>query len=264
MVILVFGGTGVLGSEVVRKLLQADEHVRAFVRDEQKARRMFGEHKLLEIYEADYTQLPQIKDAFKNVRKVFLTTVPTLFEKQMMVEEEIVRLANNANVEILVKVSGIGASLDAPSNSLLHRHALCEQIVRQSGVPFVILRPNLYYQNFTISDLQDIQEGKLIRSASYGKISHVDARDVAECAAKILVDATPHYLGCTYFITGPESLRYNKIAEKLSRIINKEVRYIGIDDYSYYVDLTRSGLSEQYKYMMVKLFQVSFEWIHLI
>jgi uncharacterized protein YbjT (DUF2867 family) len=42
-VILVIGGTGTIGSEVVGQLLAAGERPRAFVRDRDRARQLLGE-----------------------------------------------------------------------------------------------------------------------------------------------------------------------------------------------------------------------------
>jgi uncharacterized protein YbjT (DUF2867 family) len=64
--ILVTGATGITGSEVVRALQERGERPRAFVRDPDKARRLFGDR--VELAVGDFADPQSVRAALDDVR----------------------------------------------------------------------------------------------------------------------------------------------------------------------------------------------------
>ena len=66
--ILVTGATGIAGSEVVRALLGRGERVRAFVRDPEKARGLFGAD--VELALGDFADPQSFRAALRDVQQL--------------------------------------------------------------------------------------------------------------------------------------------------------------------------------------------------
>ena len=80
----------------------------------------------------------------------------------------------------------MGADLE-PGTTIGRLHRQEEKILEESGIPYTILRPNGFMQNF-------VRAGLIIRSknAFYlppgdAKVSFVDVRDVAAVATELLL-----------------------------------------------------------------------------
>jgi uncharacterized protein YbjT (DUF2867 family) len=148
--ILVAGATGGVGRQVVSKLVTQEQAVRVLVRKAAKARELFcaGE----EIVVGDTRQPATLEPALAGVRAVICATgtrTPTGHNSPQHVDFEGVRnLAQAAaavGVEWFVLVSTISATrLNNPLNAfgkVLSWKLAGENAVRESGVPYTIIRP---------------------------------------------------------------------------------------------------------------------------
>lgn len=141
--ILVIGGTGTVGSEVVKQLAKKKAQARVLVRNTRKEAEV---KKLgLETALGDITQLDTIKAALKGVDHVFLLTPasPTQGDQEIAV----IDLAKKAGVRHLVLLSAIGAIADSPI-TLARQHAKAEDYLKSSGMGYTILQPHSFMQNF--------------------------------------------------------------------------------------------------------------------
>ena len=69
--------------------------------------------------------------------------------------------------------------------------------------------------------------------AGEGKVSFVDARDVAAVAAKLLLtknNGITQHENKAYLITGPEALSYSQVTEIISEEIGKKISYIDTEE----------------------------------
>jgi len=257
--ILVTGATGTVGKLVVSGLLSghaSSSSVRVLTRDPEKNKAIFGDK--VEFVKGDLNdnewRRNHAEGAFNGVDRLFLLTLST--PDQPQIEGEIVQLAKKANVRQVVKLSVQGANSSDPSNSLLRWHALAEDKIIDSGVPFTILRPNLFLQNFLRDDAASIKtSNKFHKPGGNCRISHVDVRDIADVAVVVLTDPIEKHQGQTYFVSGPESLTYDETAERISRALGKKVDYVPIDDFSFFSALKSFKIPDHIAHMLVKLFQ---------
>jgi uncharacterized protein YbjT (DUF2867 family) len=75
-----------------------------------------------------------------------------------------------------------------PRTTIVELHRRAEQVLRESFIPFTILRPNFFMQNFIVFFSHTIKsQDSLYIPAGDGKVSFVDARDIALVAAKLLI-----------------------------------------------------------------------------
>jgi uncharacterized protein YbjT (DUF2867 family) len=81
------------------------------------------------------------------------------------------------------------------------------------------------------------EENAIYAQMGDGKISMVDARDIAAVAVKALTEAG--HENNMYTLTGPESLSYHELASLFSKILGRTIRYIPVTSVN-----TRSAMLE--------------------
>ena len=145
--ILVTGATGTVGSEVVKQLVSSSTDqivIKAAVHSENKADK-FKKYKAVEIVSIDYDKPETIANALNNVDKLFLLTPPSV--EMVDATSRLVKEAKKNGVIFIVKLSAMGADLEPGfTGGRLHRQA--EEIIEESGIPYISLRPNAFMQNF--------------------------------------------------------------------------------------------------------------------
>jgi uncharacterized protein YbjT (DUF2867 family) len=239
--ILVTGATGTVGSEVVKQLLASSSSssssghniIRAAVHSQNKADKLRHENnnKDVEIVNTDYNKPETLKEALKNVDRVFLLTP---FQSDMVqLSSNLVTEAKKAGIRHIVKQSAIGADMEADVTALrLHRQA--EKIIEDSGISCTFLRPNEFMQNIINFHSHTIKSNNAFYfPREDAKVSFVDVRDIAAVAVKILTDDDGNddrHEGKAYTITGPEALSYYQVAEILSNATGRKIGYVNVSD----------------------------------
>ena len=71
-----------------------------------------------------------------------------------------------------------------------------------------------------------VARGLLALPMEDARIASIDIGDIAEVAATVLT--TPGHEGKIYPLTGPESLSMTEVAEKLSTVTGKTIRYVNV------------------------------------
>ncbi|MFD9703749.1 NmrA family NAD(P)-binding protein [Lentzea sp. NPDC059081] len=151
-----------------------------------------------------------------------------------------VRKAETAGVR-LVLLSG--RNLDRfPSTVFAGMHA-AEEAVRNSSVPWTILRANNFAQNFS-EELwhAGIRAGRLALPVDDTPEPFVDVHDIAEVAALTLT--TEGHEGQTYNLTGPDTLTFATAVSKISTALNRPVDLARLTPAEYRDFLLAEGLSE--------------------
>ena len=178
MNVLVLGGTGTVGSQVVRELAQRGADVSILTRDAKKpvpagARAVVG----------DLLDPATIRSAFAGRDAVFLVNAvsPTECHEGLMA----VNGARIAGVKKAVYLSVQDADKATHLPHFGSKFAV-ETALRASGVPFTILRPNNFFQNDLL--FKDAMLGYDVYPQPFGDVglSRVDVRDIAEAAALAL------------------------------------------------------------------------------
>jgi uncharacterized protein YbjT (DUF2867 family) len=218
--ILITGATGTNGREVVRQLSAAGVPVRALVRDAARA----GAIRLpgVEIFEGDLGRPETLPVVLAGVERALLLT-PWL-PNQVELQTHFIEAARRAGLRRLVKFSVLGADPGSPVG-ILRQHGEIEQQVEASGIPYTLLRPNSFMQNF-LAFAATISHGALCAPMAEGRVSFVDARDIAAVAVRVLTEAG--HEGRTHTITGPEALTHGQVAETLGAALGRTVTYVNV------------------------------------
>lgn len=235
--ILVVGATGNTGRETVPRLLERGLAVRALSRDPERARALPG-FAGAEIVAGDPARPETLGPAMQGVTKVFL--IPPSGPGSDTSEQNVIEAARAAGVRHIVKLSALCADPSAPSMALSHNFR-AEQILKSSGVPYTILRPSSFMQNFLFYYSPSIRsEGAVYQSLGEARMAVIDTRDIAEVAVKVLT--SEGHEGKTYDLTGPEALTYAEAAEKLGAATGRPIRYVDVPAAAYEQALVGLGL----------------------
>ncbi|MGC0418036.1 SDR family oxidoreductase [Embleya sp. AB8] len=223
--VLITGATGTVSTALMHALQGADVRLRALVRDESTAAgpRAYG----AEVVVGDLDDARSLPAAFAGVQDVWLLTPngPRAPEHNM----NAVWAARQAGAERIVRLSVVGAAHDAPNRSG-RLHALSDRETEQSGLRWTILRPHWFMQNL-LNEAGDIAAGDTFSlNLASARIGMIDARDIAECAARVLLDTPDHHHGRTYTLTGPRAVTFDEVAERMSRALGRPITYVPVDD----------------------------------
>lgn len=217
--ILVTGANGTIGREVVKQLVAQGVAVRALVRDSAKAGAL--QRPKVEIVTGDLDEPTSLTSALTGISHALLLSVTSPSRVQQ--ETNFIQAAQRAAIQHIVKISILGAATDS-SSRILQWHGQAEKILGEANLAHTILRPNYFMQNLFWS-LADIRARGVFNSSLPvdTKHSHVDARDIAAVAVACLTESS--HAGQIYHLTGPEALTYPEVADSLSRILGRPIRY---------------------------------------
>lgn len=247
--ILVTGATGTVGSRVVRELQQRGASVRALVRDTEKAAQLLGDG--VELVTGDFGDVASVRRAVTGVSGVFLACANG--PRQVEYETNVVDAAALAGVRRIVKLSAHGAEVGSQV-AFWDWHAHIEAHLQASGVPAVMLRPTFHMTNLLGSAEQVRQADSLFAPAGGAKVAMIDPRDVAAAAAVALTE--DGHDGKTYELTGPEAITFEQVAEELSGVAGRRIRYVAVPDEAARQALAGGGMPEFVAGQIVAVFGV--------
>jgi uncharacterized protein YbjT (DUF2867 family) len=218
MKILVIGGTGNVGSEVLKQLVEGrNVELRALVRKEGASL-----PKGVEPFVGDLLDPVSVEKALTGVDKLYLLNAVTPDElTQGLIAYGLARKLNIKHI-VYHSVFKVEAFKNVPHFA---SKLAIESALRQFDVPFTVIRPNYFFQND--ATLKPVLLGAGIYPVPLGNpgISAVDVRDIAEAAAIALTNAG--HEGKTYNLNGPEVLSGAKMAAVWSAALGKKIQYTG-------------------------------------
>ncbi len=219
MKILVIGGTGNVGSAVVKELQKRKADIRLFVRDAKTATPQG-----VEVAIGDLLDPVSVEKAMHGADKLYLLNAVAPDElTQALIAYDLAKKLKFKHI-VYHSVFRVEHFKDVPH--FASKFAI-ESALREFDVPFTIIRPNYFMQND--ATLKDPLTKAGVYPAPLGNagISVVDIRDIAEATA-IALTSDEHF-GKTYNLNGPEPLSGPKAASIWSKLLGKEVRYPGED-----------------------------------
>jgi len=246
--ILVIGGRSKIGAALIGDLLARGQPVRALVRTGESAGTLPAG---AETVTGDLADEGSLVTAMEGVEKVFLLSSP--HSQAVSWHRNAIDAARRTQVQLLVRSSILGADRESPAE-FITAHTVSDRYLEDSGLPHVIVRPNLFLQNIPESTIPSIDaSGTLYLDAGEARISMVDTRDVAAVAAAVLTQ--PGHAGAHYDVTGPEALSYADVAAKLTSAMRRRISYVAAPDDTVREALLGAGLNEWFATALVGLYQ---------
>jgi uncharacterized protein YbjT (DUF2867 family) len=237
--VLITGATGNVSGALIDALEGSGLELRGLVRDGSKAGDLEGKGVTPVVGDLDDPlTLPSV---FAGVDDLWLLNVtsPRAPENSM----NAVWAAREAGVERIVRMSAVGAAVDAPTrNGRLH--AISDAELEHSGMRWTVLRPHFFMQN-----LLGMAEGIAVDGAIYmnmgdARVGMVDVRDIAELAAKVLRAEPERHDGKIYTVTGPAAVSFTQVAAELGEELGREVSYVPVPDEAAAQAMREMGLSQ--------------------
>ena len=219
MRILIIGGTGRVGSAAARCLAGGGHDLRVMTRDPQKARSLpEGQRGVV----GDLSDPASLTGPLEGVEAVFMVT--PLDQNETALGTNGLEAARNAGVGRFVYMS-VHQADSHPDIPHFASKVKIERALADSGMAFVILRPNSFYQN----DLALIpvmrEHGVYPHPLGSVGVSSVDIEDVGAAAAHAVTDMA--FDGRTLGVVGPEIQTGEANAATWSRALGRPVAYVG-------------------------------------
>ena len=217
--ILVTGGTGFIGSNLVRRLRNNDIAVRVLVRNPVKGQAL--KDIAVDVVEGDVSNKASLERAASGCERV-VHLVGIIQETQKSTfrtihvdgTRNVLEAAKNAGVRHILYQSALGTRPGA--KSIYHKTKWeAEELVRASAVPYTILRPSLIYgpgDKFTMRLSEVIKRTPVMPVIGPGRarIQPLYIDDAVSCIVKAITSDA--FLNEMFEIGGPDQLTYEEVA----------------------------------------------------
>ncbi len=238
MSIVVTGATGQLGRLVVEALLDRGVPAERIVATGRRTEALADlQDRGVTVRRADYTDPDSLRTAFAGAEKVLLVSSSEVGQREAQ-HRNVIAAAKDAGVRLIAYTSITKA--DTSTLALASEHEATEQLLAESGVPYVVLRNGWYTENYT-GQLPTYLEHGIVGSARAGRVSAATRADFAEAAAAVL--AGDGHAGKVYELGG-EAFTMPELAAVVSAATGQEVTYTDVPVEQYTQILVGAGLPE--------------------
>ena len=186
---------------------------------------------------ADFDRPETLEKAFRNADTLLVISGDTANEERIRQHRAAIDAARTARVGRIVYTSVINASPESlfPFAAI---HADSEAYIKASGLPYTILRNNMYTENLPLTGAR--ATGKLAMPGIAGKTAHITRADLAAATAAVLT--TDGHAGRMYDLTGPEALSPIDVARILGKAWGTPVEAVETSGEVYSSALASFGL----------------------
>jgi NAD(P)H dehydrogenase (quinone) len=237
--LLITGASGQLGRLVIEHLRRLDPaaDIAALVRTPQAAEALAPFN--VSARTGDYTDSASLNAALAGIDRLLLIS-SSVIGQRVAHHRNVIEAAARAGVSLVVYTSILRA--DTSELSLAAEHLATENMLRESGLPFVILRNGWYLENDTAMLAPAIAHGAIIGSAGDGRLSSASRSNYAEAAALVLMRGAP--TGTIYELAGDDAFTFAELAAAVSRRTGTAVAYRNMSEADFRSALLGMGLPD--------------------
>lgn len=235
--IAITGATGQLGQQVIEQILTKvpANQVVALVRNPAKAEAL---SKLgVVVRQADYTNPASLDAALAGVDKLLLISSSEVGQR-LEQHRNVINAAKKAGVKLLAYTSILRA--DTSAIGLAVEHKATEQLIKDSGLNYVLLRNGWYTENYAASIPGAIGAGAFAGSAGEGRIASAARGDYAAAAVAVLTQ--DGHANKTYELAGDDAYTLAEFAAEISRASGKQIPYVNLPEAEFSGLLEKVGL----------------------
>jgi uncharacterized protein YbjT (DUF2867 family) len=255
--IVVTTPTGLIGHQVLANILDSGQPIRVIARDPSRLPSQTLER--VEVVQGSHGDLDVVNKAFAGADAVFWLVPPDPHGQS--VDAAYVDFSRPAceafksqGVRRVVGVSALGRGAAVARNAGFVTASLkMDDLIASTGVSYRALTMPSFMDNI-------LRQAEVIKSqgvfvspiAGDRKLPTCAIRDIATAAATLLLD--PSWTGQgTVPVLGPEDLSFNDMAQIMSDVLGKPVRFQQIPPEAYKARLTERGMSEAMAQGMVDM-----------
>ncbi|GGK88289.1 SDR family oxidoreductase [Deinococcus radiotolerans] len=242
--IAVTGATGHLGHLTLQALLRRGVPAGSLVtlvRDPAKASDLAAQG--IQVRQADYKQPDSLRAALTGVNRLLLISSND-FDDRLGQHRNVIEAAREAGVDLIAYTSILNA--DRSGMILAGDHQATETLLRESGVPFTLLRNGWYTENYDLKGA--VKNGAILGAAGDHALQPAPRQDYAEAAAAVL--STDGHAGQTYELAGDEAVTLGDLAAEVARQSGQSVAYHNLSADEYARTLAGFGLPEGFAHVL--------------
>ena len=225
--VLVVGASGALGGVIAARLVAGGASVRGMTRDAARLADLAAQG--AEVVEGDLLQPATLVTACEGVGQIVSTAnsfsgvganSPTRVDVPGY--RNLLDAARRAGVRRIVHVSAV--NIDRTSAVDFFRvKAEIDDVIRQSGVPFVLLRASAFLDVWVGLVLAEVNAGRPARIFGDGRrvANYIAIDDVARFVARIV--AAPEVTNQQVDIGGPSTLSQNELVDRIAEAIGRPI-----------------------------------------
>ena len=244
--IVVTAPTGLIGHQVLNNLLDSDEPIRVIARDPSRLPAHTRER--VEVVQGSHGDIDVVARAFAGADSVFWLLPPD--PQAESVEGAYVDFTRPAcdafksqGVKRVVGVSALGRGV-ARNAGLVSASLAMDDLIASTGVSYRALTMPSFMDNM-LNQIEPIKSQGMFFSPISGdrKLPTCATRDIAAVAAKLLLDHS--WSGQDSVpVLGPEDLSFNDMAQIISQVLQRPIRFQQIPGETFKARLTEHGMSE--------------------
>jgi len=227
--VLVTGATGKQGGHLVRELLARGHSVRALTRKPESPAAAALAERGVTVVTGDFEDQGSLERAARGVDTVFAMATP--FESGEKAETReginIVRAASAAGVSHLVYSSVAGADRATGIPHFDSKFEV-ENEIRESGLPFTIVAPVFFMENFLASYMADgLAQGSIsLAVPATRRMQQIAVADIAQFTA-LVIERRESFLGKRIDIASDE-LTMATAAAVISEVSGRQIEYTAL------------------------------------
>jgi uncharacterized protein YbjT (DUF2867 family) len=244
--IVITAPTGTIGHQVLENVLRSSEPIRVIARDPSRLPSQTRER--VEVVQGSHGDMDVVTQAFKGADAVFWLVPPdTHAESVEAAYLDFTRPACDAlqsqGVRRVVGVSALGRGV-TKNAGLVSASLAMDDLIASTGVSYRALTMPSFMDN-VLRQVEPIKSRGMFFSPISGdrKLPTCATRDIAAVAARLLLD--PSWTGQgSVPVLGPEDLSFNDMAQIMSEVLGKPMRFQQIPGEAFKAGLTGRGMSE--------------------
>jgi uncharacterized protein YbjT (DUF2867 family) len=227
--ILITGATGQQGGAVARRLLkQPGFGVRALTRDSAKPAARALAQAGTEIFRGDLDDPASVRGALAGIWGVFSVQnfMEAGYDGEIRQGKNLADEAKAAGVQHFVYTSVVSADRKTGLPHFESKWEI-EQHIHRCGLPYTILRPAFFMQNWYVFMREPILDGTLPQPLNpQTSLQQISVEDIGAFAAMAFQNSSK-WAGRTIELAGDE-LTMQRVAETLSRVVGRNVKYVQV------------------------------------
>ncbi|MGY2023864.1 NmrA family NAD(P)-binding protein [Nocardia gipuzkoensis] len=252
--IIVTGGTGLLGSQILDRLLERvpANRVGVSVRDTGRAGELAARG--VRVRRGDFTDPQSLAEAFEGASQVLIVSVNRTGEAAGAAHVAAIDAARAAGARRILYTSHQAAADDSVF-APMPDHAATERYLATTGTPFTALRNGFYAGTVPLLLGRALHTGELLAPAD-GPVSWTAHADLAEAAAIILADEG-RFDGPTPPLTAPDALDLDDIAALLTEQTGRTIRRVVTEDSEWAASMVAQGVPEDRAAMLLGMYRAA-------
>lgn len=216
MKFLVIGGTGTVGSQVVKGLSEQGKEVHVLTHRTENLQKL---PKGISGALGNLSDLHSLTAAVREFERIFLLTPLATNETELGLNAMRAIVKSACKRLVFLSIFDVEKGPHVPH---FKSKIEIEADIKRSTIPYTILRPSNFFQNdFFFRDII-LKEGIYPQPIGEGRVNRVDVRDIADAAVNALLQS--RFENRTVSLVGPRSWSGQETAQVYSDLLGRQIK----------------------------------------